>query len=245
MKKRLTDAEIESIYDMVRCYYDKYLAKHGVILPSLKSRGKFTKDALVLVYLAQGYPKTKSASKHELTEFIRRYYDDVNDVQQARHLGAQKGWYIAAGGRDNKDVSLERGEYQLVSLEKPYPGFRKHRAKDTSDWEKLKKRYGYRCATCGSNEGEPNIHWPNTITRLQKAHMDPNKPLVPGNIFPQCQKCNRADRNNWVYDKKGRVIKVANPLVIERSDKEVRWKIYKMLYEEFGGVNPNEREVSK
>jgi hypothetical protein len=75
--------------------------------------------------------------------------------------------------------------------------------------------------------------------------MDPNKPLVPGNIFPQCQKCNRADRNNWVYDEKGRVIKVANPRVIKRSDEEVRWKIYKMLDEEFGGVDPNEREVSK
>ena len=75
--------------------------------------------------------------------------------------------------------------------------------------------------------------------------MDPNKPLVPGNIIPQCEKCNRADRNNWVYDERGRVIKLANPDVIKRSDKEVRWRVYKILYEEFNGRNPNEQGDDK
>ena len=104
----------------------------------------------------------------------------------------------------------------------------------------LKKQYKYRCVTCCSEEGKPNIHWPNTVTKLQKCHKDPSKPLVPGNIIPQCQKCNRGDRNNWVYDERGRVIKLANPIVIKRSDKEIRWKVYKILYEEFKGKNPNE-----
>lgn len=104
----------------------------------------------------------------------------------------------------------------------------------------MKERYGYRCVTCGSKEGKPNIHWPNTITRLQKAHLDPSNPLIAGNIIPQCEKCNRADRNNWVYDERGRVIKLANPNVIKRSDKKVRWRVYKILYEEFEGVEPNE-----
>ncbi|MEW6686850.1 MAG: hypothetical protein AB1393_11690, partial [Candidatus Edwardsbacteria bacterium] len=91
-----------------------------------------------------------------------------------------------------------------------------------------------------SEESKPHIHWPNTITSLQIAHKDPNQPLVAGNIIPQCEKCNRADRNNWVYDERGRVIKLANPNVIKRSDKEIRWKVYKILYEEFNGRNPNE-----
>ena len=60
----------------------------------LKKKGKYTKDALTLVYLAQGYPDTKVISKKELTEFIQKFYPDVLDVQQARHLGAQKGWFI-------------------------------------------------------------------------------------------------------------------------------------------------------
>uniref|UniRef100_A0A7C6A830 HNH endonuclease n=1 Tax=candidate division WOR-3 bacterium TaxID=2052148 RepID=A0A7C6A830_UNCW3 len=238
---RLSDEVIKKTYDMIREYHVNHLKQYGVKLPKLAdAEGNYTKDALVLVYLAQGYPKTKRVSKNELTQFIRQYYPDTADVQQARHLGAQKGWFIVSGTRGNRHITLESGEYQLITLEKPYPAFKGHRVKETGEWEDLKKQYGYRCATCGSEEGKPHIHWPNTITKLQKAHINPNKPLVAGNIIPQCEKCNRADRNNWVYDERGRVIKLANPNVIKRSDKEVRWRVYKILYEEFNGRNPNE-----
>ncbi|MEA3476485.1 MAG: hypothetical protein U9R23_08625 [Candidatus Cloacimonadota bacterium] len=241
MKKQLSNNEIKNLYKTICKYHRKYLNQYEVKLPRLtNARGNYTKDALVLVYLVQDYPNTRKVSKGELTQFIRQYYPEVNDVQQARHLGAQKGWFIAAGGRDNRDVILSRGEYKLITLKKPYPAFHGHRIEQTEDWEELKKRYGYRCATCGLIEGKPNIHWPNTITRLQKAHINPNLPLEAGNIIPQCQKCNRADRNNWVYDERGRVIKLSNPNIIKRSDKEIRLKVYKILYEEFKGVNPNE-----
>ena len=53
--------------------------------------------------------------------------------------------------------------------------------------------------------------------------MNPKKPLVAGNIIPQCQKCNQADRDRWVYDEKGRVVKVANPSVINMCDEEVQF----------------------
>lgn len=225
---------------MIRNYYDRSLKPAGVKLPRLKNGKKYTIDALVLVYLAQSYPNTRKISKEELTQFIRFYFPNTNDVQQARHLAAQKGWFIAAGGRDNRDVHLERGEYQLITLEKPYRAFKGHRIEKTEDWESIKAQYNHRCATCGSKEGEPNIHWPNTITKLQKSHMDPHRGLVLGNIIPQCQKCNRADRNNWVYDERGRVIKLAFPPVIKRSDDRVRWEVYKILYDEFGGKNPHE-----
>lgn len=239
--KRLSDEAIKKIYNMICEYHDKYLKQYGVKLPKLTDiQGNYIKDALVLVYLVQDYPKTKKISKGELTQFIRQYYPDVADVQQARHLGAQKGWFIVSGTRGNRHVTLESGKYQLITLEKPYPAFKGHRIEETGDWENLKKQYGYRCVTCGSEEGKPHIHWQNTITKLQKAHIDPNKPLVAGNIIPQCEKCNRADRNNWVYDERGRVIKLANPNVIKRSDKEVKWRVYKILYQEFNGRNPNE-----
>ncbi len=239
--KRLSDKEIREIYAMIYKHYNNYLKQYGVKIPKLTDKeGNYTKDALVLIYLARGYPNTKKISKAELTQFIRLYYPDVVDVQQARHLGAQKGWFIVSGTRGNKHTTLEYGEYQLITLERPYPAFKGHRIEDIGDWESLKKQYGFRCVTCGSEENKPNIHWPNTITKLQIAHKDPNKPLVAGNIIPQCEKCNRADRNNWVYDERGRVIKLANPNVIKRSDKEVRWKVYQILYEEFNGKNPNE-----
>lgn len=237
---KLTEQEIAEIYSEIESYHSKFLSGYGVGLPRLRNNSsQYTKDALVLVYLTQGYPHTRKVSKRELTQFVRQYYPAINDVQQARHLGAQKGWYIAAGGRDNRVVELNRGEYQLYSLEEPYPGFRRHRTETIEGWEEIRQRYGNRCATCGSVEGEPHLYWTDTETRLQKAHMNPRKPLATGNIIPQCQKCNRADRDNWVYDETGRVVKVANPSIVKRSDKEVKFGIYKLLYNEYDGQNPN------
>lgn len=233
----LNDKSIESIYKMVSEYHKKYLEKFGVKLPNLKdSNGKFTRDALVLVYLSYNYPKTRKVTKEELTKFVRSHYPNTNDVQQARHLGAQKGWWIVSGGRDNIVLKVKRGSYQLYTLEQPYPSFKQgHRINNTDNWDKIREEYGYRCATCGSQENKPHFHWPATKTKLQKAHMDPNKPLIAGNIIPQCQKCNQADRNRWVYDVKGRVIKLADAKFVKNFDKDVRLKIYKILYKEFKG----------
>ncbi|MDI6732021.1 MAG: hypothetical protein QME05_05565 [Candidatus Margulisbacteria bacterium] len=217
----LNKKSIESIYKTICEYHGKYLRKFGVKLPKLYNlHGKFTKDALVLVYLAYDYPNTRKVSKGELTKFVRSYYPNTNDVQQARHLGAQAGWWIVAGGRDNIVYRIERGSYQLYTLEQPYPGFKKgHRITGTENWGKIKEKYNYRCATCGSQEGRPHFHWPATKTILQKAHMDPHKPLIAG--------------NRWVYDEKGRVIKIANPTAIKNCDKKIRKSIYRILCREF------------
>lgn len=229
----MTEDDITHYYALIKAYHEKYLKDSGVILPKLKVKEKFTKDALVLIYLVQDYPNTKIVSKKELTTFIRIYDSNINDVQQARHLAAQNGWYILSGTRnDLASMKLKKGEYKLVSLEKAYPNFNKERRCETEGddyFENLKQIYDYRCATCGSKEGEPNFMWKNTITVLQKGHMDPNKPLEPGNIIPQCDKCNRADRNYWIFDAKGRVIKIANAKVVDRCSKKVKEEIYERL----------------
>ena len=106
--KKLSDTEICKIYSLIADYHEKYLRRHGVKLPALsKKDGSFSKDVLTLVYLAQGYPDTKVVSKAELTQFIQLYYPDVIDVQQARHLAAQKGWFILSGTR-NDNTSREK-----------------------------------------------------------------------------------------------------------------------------------------
>lgn len=240
--KKLSKTEIKKQYKIIKSYHERFLKQLDVKLPKLKnSEGNYTKDALVLVYLSMGYPKTEAISKTELTKFIRTFYPEVNDVQQARHLGAQKGWWIVAGGRDNIVLNVKMGYYQLHSLQEPYPAFHGHRVSNTDNWDELKKEYGYRCATCGSVENQPNLNWPATKTKLQKSHMDPNKPLVAGNMIPQCQKCNRADRNRWVYDQRGRVIKLAKASFVKNFDKSVRQNIYKILSKEFKGKNPNKK----
>ena len=239
--KQLNDSEIQNIYDSISAHHKKFLDKFGVKMPKLKdANGHYIKDALVLVYLARNYPKTRPVSKNELTQFVRNYHPNTPDVQQARHLGAQSGWWIVAGSRENIVLKVKRGFYQLYKLDEPYPGFTKgHRISITDDWDEIKKRYNYRCATCGSQENQPHLHWTGTKTVLQKAHMDSTKSLIAGNIIPQCQKCNRGDRNRWVYDDKGRVIKLADAGVIKSCDKDVKLRVYRILYNEFKGVNPN------
>lgn len=232
----MTDNEIREQYALIKTYHDKFLKSHGVQLPNLERSGEFTKDALVLIYLSLGYPNTKIVSKDELTSFIRQFDPEVNDVQQARHLAAQKGWYILSGTRkDNASLGLKPGEYKLKTLEDYYPGFTHERREYLAGddfFESLKKQYGYKCATCGSQEGKPHRYWKNTKTVLQKGHMDPSKPLEPGNIIPQCEKCNRADRNYWIYDEKGRVVGIANEKVIDKCSRELKERIYLRLKEE-------------
>ena len=242
----MTQKMIHKIYNSIKHYHSKYLKQYGIQLPKLKNnKGSYTKDALTLIYLSKNYPHTKKATKQELTQFIRKYYPNINDVQQARHLGAQKGWWVLAGGRDNIVRSLKRGEYQLHTLKQPYPDFTKSRRQTKftdRNWNITKKFYSYRCATCGSKEGQPHLHWSGTKTKLQKAHKNPEKPLNTGNIIPQCQKCNRADRNRWVYDDKGRVIKLAHANILKSCSESVQKKAYKILYKKYKGKAPNELE---
>ena len=208
----MNDKQIQAVYDLIAKMHATHLAKLGVVLPKLRSsNGKYTKDALVLCALAKNYPNTQIVSKEQLTTFVRSFYPDVIDVQQARHLSMQKGFYIVSGTRGDNELKVPAGSYKLITLETSYPAFRQDRRVGFScaSFDKLKKQYGNRCATCGSLEGCGHLFRKDVKVQLQKGHMNPSKPLVARNIIPQCQICNRADRNRWVYDKTGRVTEVA------------------------------------
>lgn len=230
-----SNKQISNQYKTISEYHNKFLKKHDVKLPKLKVGHVYNKSALVLVYLSINYPNNLEISKSELTEFIRMYHPNVNDVQQARHLAAQSGWWILSGSRNDISENINKGCYKLHSLTEPYPGFKnQHRLKGSYDWDDIKRKYGYRCATCGSKEGEPHFHWRDTRTKLEQGHKDPNKKLTLDNIIPQCKSCNRADKNRWVYDDYGRVIKLANAEYVRNFDLTVRKKIYMILSKEFG-----------
>jgi len=234
---KLSEIEILELYLKLESKHKKYLEKYGVKFPKLKKGDFYTKDALVLIYLFKNFEKP--VSKEELTNFLGNYGERPNDVQQGRHLGQQKGWYIISGQR--KDSECEKygvspGQYALINLKKPYPGFTDFKRDfniSDDDWTAIKEEFDNRCVTCGSVENEPNLNYPNVITELQKGHMDPNKPLSLDNIIPQCSQCNRQDRDNFVYDKKGRVRKINNPRFILKSDKRVKEEMLKLLKKEF------------
>lgn len=230
--KKLSDKEILEAYNLLKVYWEKYLKSSGVKMPNLKNKNdEYTHAILALICLAHNYPNTNTTSKDELTSFIRYYHPKTNDAQEGRHLGMQYGWFVSTGTRGEiTGEKIPGGSYKLVTLEKPHPSYfgnRKTGVK-TSDFEELKKEYGYRCAVCGSKEGEAHRIRKNCIVKLQEGHIDPTKDLISGNIIPQCQICNRPDRNRWIYDKNGRVTKVAPTEdgrrvvedFLEKSDKE-------------------------
>lgn len=228
--------EIKRQYNELTKYYDKYLKKHGVKIPNLKRGGDFTIGALVLVYLYENM--NKKISKSELTAALRDQGYEINDLQQARHLGQQYGWYIISGTRNDEDCkkyNVNPGEYMLLSVKEPYPSFKvmkRNESLDVNSFKELKERYNYRCATCGSKEGEKNIMYPASITKLQQGHKNPGKPLDISNVIPQCDFCNRASRNFFVFDNKGRVSKIYDPNFILKSEAQVKQVMLKLLIEE-------------
>ena len=73
--------------------------------------------------------------------------------------------------------------------------------------------------------------YPASITLLQQGHKDPSLPLTLNNTIPQCQFCNRASRNYFIFDNKGRVEKIYDPKFVLKSDKEIQLEMLKILIE--------------
>jgi hypothetical protein len=228
----ISNEQINKYYKEISDSWNKNLKQYGVKLPKLIPQ-KYSKDVLVLIYLFSKIEQ--KVSKQELTEFLKSMGHDSIDVQQARHLAQQSGWYILSGTRkDNecKKYNINPGEYLLKSISEPYPSFKilkRTESLNASSWEELKSMYNNRCATCGSKEGETNFLYPASVTRLQQGHKDPSKPLTIDNTIPQCSFCNQASRDYFIFDNKGRVEKIHDPHFILRSDKEIQETMLKLL----------------
>lgn len=228
----LTEREIPRIYTTIKKLHTRYLQPEGIKLPRLENGKQYTKDALVLCLLYKY--KGKAVSKTTLTQIIQKWFPNVNDVQQARHLARQKGFFILSGTRGDmienipeaSGLKLKHNEYCLITLSKPYPGFSGitgHRSsRGGKSFSNLVRNYKYRCATCGSKQGGSNFLNPLVKTKLQKGHMNPNLPLAEKNTIPQCSECNRAYRDWFIFDGNGRVTDI--------NIKAKRWqKKYKLI----------------
>lgn len=225
--------KIRGLYNEILDTHRKKLSEFDVKMPKLYSKGNFTLNSLVLIYLYDHIGKV--VSKQELTDYLRTMGFDINDVQQARHLAQQSGWYILSGTRGDyecKSLGIKSGEYMLKTIEEPYPSYKNLKRTESlnaNSWTELKKIYNYRCATCGSKEGESNYLYPASTTTLQQGHKDPSLPLTIENTIPQCPFCNRASRNYFVFDNKGRVEKINDPHFILRSEKEIQLSMLQLL----------------
>jgi hypothetical protein len=230
--RQLSGTELSQRLEAVRALWKNSLEPLGVVFPSPDSN-----DALCLVALSDGYPNTRPWSKRDLTNFVEIYKTRTNDLQAPRMLGAQRGFWVSSGRRGeraNDGSRLHSGEYQLCTLENEYPNWNSARRVQTGDWEELKRSYDYRCATCGSREGEPNRNWPAQVTKLTQGHMDPAGLQGPGNWIPQCDVCNLAYGGHYVFDDRGRVVAVADTRPVLNASPQVRFLIWKSLSAEFG-----------
>lgn len=128
---------------------------------------------------------------------------------QVRHMASQGGlWILVKGDRlPNSDLYNPSGYHMLVSLEQINPKYLVLKIPgllNIEDFNVIKTLFGNRCSLCGSKEGDVNFK-DATITKLQKGHINPNKPLEKGNVLPQCDYCNRTNKDKFIFHTNGSI----------------------------------------
>lgn len=205
--------------ELLACIYECYKreaaeekGKTNFKFPIFEHGGEITKNALVLIALYVAFKKGLYwVPKNALNKLTKG-----NDSQQARHLKRQ-GFPTINSDSWTEQTGLPKPpegafSYALLGTYVLEPAPHRKKGLNTDDFEKIKRAYKYRCATCGAEEGKEHYnpyYATKEIVKLQKGHMNPHKPPA-GNIIPQCQFCNRAYRNWWVFDRNGRVIGIAD-----------------------------------
>ena len=144
--------------------------------------------------------------KSHLISFLKRMKVSTRDPQP-RHLGMQYGYdFLVAGCIHPSSMrKLKPGEYCLLSLKKHSTFSASHRFSTVTDLQfiRLKSRFDYHCACCGSVEGEPHLKNKRLQTRLERGHMNPLKPLILRNCLPICSMCNGVYKNIAVFNRNG------------------------------------------
>lgn len=206
MRQHPTLKEVEAKYREIKQALQK---RPGPKLPSLRhTRGavkKFTVQGLSLTFFALHMGKV--VEKVELLRFLRRMRVVTTDPQP-RHLGMQNGFnFLVAGCQHPRLGTLKRGQYCLLSLSasKRSSFTQRHRIVKVNalQFSRLKKRFGNKCASCGSLEGAPHLKNKLLETTLQKGHMDPRRELVLSNCIPMCSMCNSVYKDKAVFNRNG------------------------------------------
>jgi hypothetical protein len=185
----------------------KAKAKASAKNKNTNANASYTVGGLMVVFFASRLGKV--ATKTELVEFLRAMGCPSHDPQP-RHLGMQVGLNFIVQGcfHPKAKRALKRGEYCLLDLRTAHPNHSTmHRAKATLAWDPMKRLYGFRCACCGSKEGEPHLKNTHLVTTLERGHCDPRKPLTDQNCVPMCKLCNMVYKDKAVFNKRGFVVK--------------------------------------
>lgn len=234
--------ELRGMYDELSKKHSTHLLKHGVTMP-----GDDTQQAVALICLYKH--EGALVSLQTLRDFVRSHWAGKSQDIQPRHL-KYAGWHILLSGKSgdvlkNNVTYYENGEQKsraagqklpngylmLVTSTDPSPDFvlRKRRGTvDRENWESIKASYEHKCAVCREKRN------------LEKGHKDPHQGLSLENIIPMCSECNNWASSDLVFDDSGRIVALASTRFIQKSDLEVKLKIFDELSRD-KMVNPSPR----
>lgn len=208
-----TQEQLDQAWIGVEAAHKKYLARHGVKLPS---KDEYTWIHLAMLYHFKDHDNP-FVHKDLISDAVRRVFPTAARDQQVRHLKGE-GWALEG----------PRGYHAIREFHRVSTTFQNDKARragrlDDATFDQQKKAFGSRCATCGANEGEPDPRYGDELVVLQRGHRDPAKPANKAkNIIPQCQFCNRSYKNDFVFDEKGRVRAIASLAPVNRASDGVK-----------------------
>ena len=198
---KITNENIETIYNELKSKWEITLKDKGVKLSSLYRGGKVNGTAYSLCLLSIN--RDKFIHQDEINDSFKEFIKESKRDTQVRHLRTQSGWDLEF---DNK------GGYKLNSFN-PWENFipeRRNIEFSEDWWNELKDMFDCRCATCGSKEGEKSFKKKAGIVKLEKGHMDPRLPLNETNTIPQCNYCNGIYQSKFIFDQDGNIKKQIN-----------------------------------
>lgn len=217
---KITNRDLENAYKKAADIHKNHLVGEDVKLPEWGKQKAY--QLAILIHVSPDY-----IHKDKISDVVRKKLPSAARDQQVRHL-KRDGWNLES---DNK------GQHRIVEPYRAHPDYVRQKVKSQNqllagDFDAIKKAFSFKCATCGAKEGEPDPRYAGDgAVKLQKGHRDPDKPLKKDNVIPQCQFCNRAYKDDFTFDKKGRVRSVASPKPVLRASKAVRKKIAAALKE--------------
>lgn len=225
----VTPTDLNKAFDAISKDWNAHLKDSGIKLPAKQTAKWYQLTALK-------HFQGKAVHKNDISMLISRHTEKPASDQQVRHLKTQGGWYVLNRGDSYVDNGTEiynpDGCHALITTTLPHPDatLERRSAVKKGDWIRLLEQYDHRCASCGTKLGEHHRFDSSfKVEQFERGHMDPNQPLAPGNIIPQCRWCNRTARGDFVFDSQGRPRAVANISPVARADSKVIAKIKRWI----------------
>lgn len=202
----------------------RYLAIHDVYLPvaDREDRQRYSRKWIWLSVLY--IERDRFVHKDEVSEVVRWLHPDAAADQQVRHL-KRDGWNIIP---DPNRKGAHRLDPFRPSPEWETTAARRRGRLTANSFDDLKTNYANQCATCGAQEGFPHPRYAGNEAdpvELQQGRQDPEKPYDLTNVIPQCQFCNRAYKDDFVFDARGRIRAIASIRPVQRASVRTRQRV--------------------